>query len=50
MDEQAVAVLPNVNVIEEMADMITATRVYEANVMSAQAAKNMALKTLEISK
>ncbi len=42
--------MPNVNVVEEMADMITATRVYEANVMSAQAAKNMAIKTLEISK
>ena len=47
---QGYVALPNVNVVEEMADMITATRVYEANVMSAQAAKNMALKTLEISK
>lgn len=47
---QGYVALPNMNVIEEMADMITATRVYEANVMSAQAAKNMALKTLEISK
>jgi len=37
-----------VNVVEEMADMINATRAYEANVMAAQAAKNMALKTLEI--
>ncbi|MDY0301140.1 MAG: flagellar basal body rod protein FlgC [Trichlorobacter sp.] len=40
--------MPNVNVVEEMVDMITATRVYEANVMAAQAAKGMALKTLEI--
>jgi len=47
---QGYVALPNVNVVEEMADMITATRVYEANVMTAQAAKNMALKTLEISK
>lgn len=47
---QGYVAFPNVNVVEEMADMITATRVYEANVMSAQAAKNMALKTLEISK
>jgi len=47
---QGYVAMPNVNVVEEMADMITATRVYEANVMSAQAAKNMALKTLEISK
>jgi flagellar basal-body rod protein FlgC len=42
--------MPNVNVIEEMADMLTASRAYEANVTAVQAAKNMALKTLEISK
>ncbi len=49
-DPQGYVAMPNVNVVEEMADMITATRVYEANVMTAQAAKNMALKTLEISR
>jgi len=49
-DPQGYVAMPNINVVEEMADMITATRVYEANVMSAQAAKSMALKTLEISK
>jgi flagellar basal-body rod protein FlgC len=42
--------MPNVNVVEEMADMIAATRAYEANVTAAQAAKSMALKTLEISR
>jgi flagellar basal-body rod protein FlgC len=42
--------LPNINVLEEMADMITASRVYEANVTAAQASKNMALKTLELGK
>ncbi len=41
---------PNVNVVEEMADMIAATRAYEANVTATQAAKSMALKTLEISR
>lgn len=40
--------MPNVNVVEEMADMIGATRAYEANVTAVQAAKSMALKTLEI--
>lgn len=40
--------LPNVNVVEEMADMIGATRAYEANVTAVQAAKSMAMKTLEI--
>lgn len=39
---------PNINVVEEMADMVTATRSYEANVTAAQAAKAMALKTLEL--
>ncbi len=47
-DAQGYVAMPNVNVVEEMTDMISATRVYEANVMAAQAAKNMALKTLEL--
>jgi len=40
--------LPNINVVEEMADMVIATRAYEANITAAQAAKSMALKTLEL--
>ena len=47
---QGYVAMPNVNVIEEMADMIGASRTYEANVTAAQTAKSMALKTLEISK
>ena len=47
---QGYVALPNVNVVEEMADMINATRTYEANVTAVNAAKSMALKTLEISK
>jgi len=47
-DAKGYVSLPNVNVIEEMADMISATRTYEANVTAAQAAKSMALKTLEM--
>ena len=49
-DAKGYVAMPNVNVIEEMADMIAATRTYEANVTAVQAAKSMALKTLEISK
>jgi len=45
---QGYVAMPNVNVIEEMADMINATRTYEANVTAVQAAKSMAMKTLEI--
>lgn len=47
---QGYVAMPNVNVVEEMADMIVATRAYEANVTAAQAAKSMALKTLELGK
>ncbi|MBT1071954.1 flagellar basal body rod protein FlgC [Pelotalea chapellei] len=49
-DPQGYVAMPNVNVVEEMADMINATRSYEANVAAVQAAKSMAMKTLEISK
>jgi flagellar basal-body rod protein FlgC len=42
--------MPNVNYVEEMADMITVSRAYEANVTAAQAAKSMAMKTLELGK
>lgn len=47
---QGYVAFPNVNVVEEMADMISATRAYEANVTAVQAAKSMAMKTLEIGK
>ena len=40
--------LPNVNVITEMVDMITASRAYEANVSAVQAAKEMFNDALKI--
>ncbi len=40
--------MPGISLFEEMADMMTATRAYEANVTSIKAAKRMALKALEI--
>lgn len=39
---------PNVNVLNEMADMIAATRAYEANVDTLDANKAMFMKALEI--
>ncbi|HLC25550.1 MAG TPA: flagellar basal body rod protein FlgC [bacterium] len=39
---------PNVNLIEEMADLITASRSYEANATVISTFKSMALKALEI--
>jgi flagellar basal-body rod protein FlgC len=49
-DEQGYVALPQVNVMEEMVNMISATRSYEANVTAVRAAKDMALKALEIGK
>jgi flagellar basal-body rod protein FlgC len=39
---------PNVNVVEEMVNMITASRAYEAGVTSIEAIKGMAQSALEI--
>lgn len=41
---------PNVNIVSEMVDMITAQRAYEANTTAINAAKAMASKALEIGK
>ena len=41
---------PNVNIVSEMVDMITAQRAYEANSTAMTAAKTMAMKALEIGK
>lgn len=40
--------MPNINVVEEVADMISASRAYEANVTTIKSAKRMATKALEI--
>lgn len=39
---------PNINVVNEMIDLITASRAYEANLTTLEAAKNMAQRALEI--
>ena len=41
---------PNVNIVSEMVDMITASRAYEANTTTINAAKSMAMKALDIGK
>ena len=41
---------PNVNVMEEMADMISASRSYQMNVQVADAAKSMLQQTLRMGK
>lgn len=40
--------MPNISVLEEMVDMMSATRSYQANVTSIKMAKRMALKALQI--
>ena len=45
-----VATPPNVNVVTEMTNLISASRSYEANVTAFNASKSMALKGLEIGK
>ena len=45
-DEQGYVFYPNVNVVEEMTNMISASRSYQTNVQLAESAKNMLNKTL----
>ncbi len=49
-DASGYVLYPNVNPMEEMVNMISASRSYEANVTAFNATKNMALKALEIGK
>lgn len=42
--------MPNVDVMKEMVDMISATRSYEANITALNASKSMFIKALEIGK
>ena len=47
-DEEGYVLMPNVNPITEMVDMITASRAYEANVSAVQTAKDMFNQALKI--
>ena len=47
-DENGYVAMPNVNVTEEMVNMISASRAYQSNVDTMNAAKSMLLKTLTI--
>lgn len=49
-DETGYVTMPNVNVLNEMADMMVSTRSYEANVETLNALKEMFSKALEIGK
>ncbi len=47
-NEDGYVAYPNINMMEEMANMIQATRAYEANVSAMNTTKDMAIKALEI--
>jgi flagellar basal-body rod protein FlgC len=49
-DENGMVAMPNINVHEEMADLIAASRAFEANLSVIKNAKAMALQTLSIGK
>ena len=47
-NENGYVAYPNINVMEEMANMISASRSYEANINAMNTTKNMAMKALEL--
>ena len=47
-DEQGYVAYPNVNVVEEMANMISASRSFQVNVQTMQAAREMATRLLTL--
>lgn len=49
-DSDGFVAMPNINIMEEMIDMLSASRSYEANVTAITATKAMVQKALEIGK
>jgi flagellar basal-body rod protein FlgC len=47
-DEEGYVSYPNVNIVVEMTNMLSATRSYEASLTVIEAAKRMALRSIEI--
>ena len=47
-DAQGYVAMPNINPVDEMLGMMTATRAYEANIRALNAARTMAMRALEI--
>ena len=47
-DEKGYVAFPNVNVVEEMTNMISASRSYQTNIEVMNTAKTMMLRTLQI--
>lgn len=49
-DAHGMVSMPNINIHEEMADLISASRTYEANLAVVKNARSMAMQTLSIGK
>ena len=49
-DANGIVKMPNVNVVEQMVDLMSARRDFEANVAALSAIKTMALRALDISR
>lgn len=49
-DENGYVLMPNINMVDEMIDLIKAQRAYEANLTAFNTSKNIYKKTLEITK
>jgi flagellar basal-body rod protein FlgC len=49
-DAHGMVALPNINIHEEMADLISASRTFEANLAVVKNARSMAMQTLSIGK
>lgn len=49
-DEEGYVLLPNVEIVTEMINLISASRAYEANTTALNSTKSMAMKALEIGK
>lgn len=49
-DENGMVQMPNVDIVSEMVNLISASRAYEANITSIDTTKSIALKALEIGK
>jgi flagellar basal-body rod protein FlgC len=47
-DQKGYVAMPNINVVEEMTNMIAATRAYEANVTAFEASKSMYMQALQL--
>ncbi|RUM89962.1 MAG: flagellar basal body rod protein FlgC [Thermodesulfatator sp.] len=49
-DENGIVRLPNVNVMEQMVDIMSAQRAFEANISAIDTAKSMVMKAIDIAR